>query len=272
MDYRDFIKIEPVPGAPHRTRRVRSFPMHLVQVAPGQQEMMYHDEYEAMVAAEKAAKNALRASRQAELAASRAPSPSPAAPDQPHASLAPEGESTVESTNEVESIVEVESTAENAACHPPAPLALVAPSEPSPKPSPVPDFSRHSRRCSICSHPDRDAIEGEFIRWRSPQKIAKDYDLPDRTAIYRHAHATGLFQARRSHIARVLESFLETIDDSPPSDFDPVTRAVRVYAHLDHEGNWLEAPRTLRILTGPAFPAAAAVALPDADNIGPANA
>ncbi len=258
MDYRDFIKIEPVPGAPHRTRRVRSFPMRLVEVAPGQQEMMYHDEYEAMVAAEEAAKNALRASRQAELAASRAPSPPAAEPDQPHASLTPEGESTVD----------VESTPENAPSHPLAPLAPAA----SSKPFHVPDFSRHSRRCSICSHPDRDAIEGEFIRWRSPQKIAKDYDLPDRTAIYRHAHATGLFQARRSHIGRVLESFLETIDDSPPSDFDPVTRAVRVYAHLDHEGNWLEAPRTLRILTGPAFPAVAVAALPDADNIGPANA
>jgi hypothetical protein len=264
MDYRDFIKIEPVPGAPHRTRRVRSFPMHLVQVAPGQQEMMYHDEYEAMVAAEEAAKDALRASRQAELAASRASSPAPAASDQSHASLAPEGESTVE----VESTNGVESTVENAASQPPAPLVLVAPTERSH----VPDFSRHSRRCSICSHPDRDAIEGEFIRWRSPQKIAKDYDLPDRTAIYRHAHASGLFQARRSHIGRVLESFLETIDDSPPSDFDPVTRAVRVYAHLDHQGNWLEAPRTLRILTGPAFPAVAVATLPDADNIGPANA
>jgi hypothetical protein len=256
MDYRDFIKIEHVPGPPHRTRRVRSFPMRLVEVAPGQQEMMYHDEYEAMVAAEEAAKDALRASRQAELAASRASDPLPAASDQPHASRAPE----------------VESTDEDAPSHPPAPLALAAPSEPSPKPSLVPDFSRHSRRCSICSHPDRDAIEGEFIRWRSPQKIAKDYDLPDRTAIYRHAHASGLFQARRSHIGRVLESFLETIDDSPPSDFDPVTRAVRVYAHLDHEGNWLEAPRTLRILTGPAFPAVAVATPPDADNIGPANA
>ncbi len=99
MDYRDFIKIEPVPGAPHRTRRVRSFPMHLVQVAPGQQEMMYHDEYEAMVAAEEAAKDALRASRQAELAASRAPSPTPAAPDQSHASLAPEGSNSQSRSN-----------------------------------------------------------------------------------------------------------------------------------------------------------------------------
>jgi hypothetical protein len=30
-----------------------------------------------------------------------------------------------------------------------------------------PDVDRHSRLCSICSHPDRDAIEGDFVRWRS---------------------------------------------------------------------------------------------------------
>jgi hypothetical protein len=30
-----------------------------------------------------------------------------------------------------------------------------------------PDFSRHARRCAVCAHPDRDAIEGDFIRWTS---------------------------------------------------------------------------------------------------------
>src|SRR5579862_1080228 len=35
-----------------------------------------------------------------------------------------------------------------------------------------PDFARHAQRCAVCSHPDRDAIEADFIRWRSPQIIA----------------------------------------------------------------------------------------------------
>jgi hypothetical protein len=112
-----------------------------------------------------------------------------------------------------------------------------------------PDLERHSRRCMVCSHPDRDAIEGEFIRWRSPHKIARDYAIADRNSIYRHAHATNLFEERRRQIGRVLESYLETIDDCPPADFDPVTRAVRVYAHLNANGAWVEPPRTLRILT-----------------------
>jgi hypothetical protein len=174
-------------------------------------EPMFDDQYQAMRAAEEAAKQARRASLEAERAAGRGPS------------TEPPGDSPNQQLSE---------------CAPP-PLFR------------SPDFSRHSRHCSVCSHPDRDAIEAEFIRWRSPEKIAKDYDIPGRSCLYRHAHATGLFPARKRHVSRVIESFLETIDDCPPDDFDPVTRAVRAYAHLDDDGNWFEPDRTLRILTGP---------------------
>jgi len=57
-----------------------------------------------------------------------------------------------------------------------------------------PDFSRHARRCCICSHPDRDAIEGDFIRWHSVELIAREYKIATRKSIYRHAHCTGLFR------------------------------------------------------------------------------
>ena len=59
-----------------------------------------------------------------------------------------------------------------------------------------PDFSRHARRCCICSHPDRDAIEGDFIRWHSVELIAREYKIATRKSIYRHAHCTGLFAWR----------------------------------------------------------------------------
>jgi hypothetical protein len=217
MDIQQFIKYEPVPGAPQCRRRVRSYPMYWVELAPGRMEGMYHDEYVAMTAAEEAAKNAQRAARELELAASR---PSP-------------GESSQLATL----------TADPASTE-----TAIMPA----RSSHIPDLSRHSRRCSICAHPDRDAIEAEFIRWRSPEKIAKDYNLGSRLAIYRHAHAAGLLDQRRRHVSRVLESFLETVDDCPPLDFDPITRAVRVYAHLDDNGRWIEPDRTLRILTSPA--------------------
>jgi hypothetical protein len=115
-----------------------------------------------------------------------------------------------------------------------------------------PDFSRHSRRCCICLHPDRDAIEGDFIRWRSPELIARDYKIANRTSIYRHAHCTGLFAWRRRELGRVLEGILENAEHVPLEASDAIVRAARVYAHLDDNGNWFEPPRTNLILTGPA--------------------
>jgi hypothetical protein len=214
-DWKQFLQFEPTHSNGNRRRR-RTFPMHFIDTGPDEKQCMYHDEYTAMIAAEKTVRDAQRASREIELAASRpdelANENSTAASELP-ASLPPD---------------------RRGAC----------PARRDP-----PDLERHSRHCMVCSHPDRDAIEGEFIRWRSPHKIARDYAIADRNSIYRHAHATNLFEERRCQIGRVLESYLETIDDCPPADFDPVTRAVRVYAHLNANGAWVEPPRTLRILT-----------------------
>jgi hypothetical protein len=193
-------------------RRAHDFPCYVVDTAPGEKNYMYRGEYEAMIAAENAVRLAHRAARQAELAASR--------PNSVNSAVTPGSEASG-----------------SPASLPPASLHR------------VPDLERHSRKCLVCSHPDRDAIEGEFIRWRSPHKIARDYNLTDRASIYRHAHATNLFEERRRHIGRVLESFLETIDDNPPADFDPVTRAVRVYAHLNANGAWFEPLRKVHITT-----------------------
>jgi hypothetical protein len=127
--------------------------------------------------------------------------------------------------------------------------ASSAPSDPSQPP----DFNRHARRCVVCSHPDRDAIEGDFIRWKSPKIIAEDYHIADRSSFYRHAHATGLFARRRREFARVLEDILECVEHSTLEDTaDVIIRAARVYAHLDENGNWIEPTRTQIILTGPA--------------------
>jgi hypothetical protein len=117
-----------------------------------------------------------------------------------------------------------------------------------------PDFSRHSRRCCICLQPDRDAIEGDFIRWRSPELIARDYKIANRTSIYRHAHCTGLFAWRRRELGRVLEGILENAEHVPLEASDAIVRAARVYAHLDENGNWFEPARINFVLTGPVPP------------------
>ena len=201
-----------------RPPRPWSFPLTLVQTPEGPQVMnpTRLAEYEASLAAKKAAQDEARAraraTRREALAAGR-PDGSPGATQ----SLAPSALS--------------------------APLAASVP----------PDFERHSRCCSICSHPDRDAIEADFVRWRSPIQIAEDYEIPDRRNIYRHAHATGLFALRSRQVARVMEQYLELVDhDSSESaslvDFDTVTRAIRVYSHLDENGRWFEPVRTLHVI------------------------
>jgi hypothetical protein len=115
-----------------------------------------------------------------------------------------------------------------------------------------PDFYRHARRCAVCNHPERDAIEADFVRWLSPEKIAAEYQIADRASIYRHAHATGLFRSRKRELPRVLESILECVGNASLDSMDTITRAARVYAHLDDDGKWFEPPKTMYILSGSA--------------------
>ncbi|HTU35943.1 MAG TPA: hypothetical protein VMF66_19245 [Candidatus Acidoferrum sp.] len=122
-----------------------------------------------------------------------------------------------------------------------------------------PDFERHSRLCAVCSHPDRDAIEADFLHWRSPAQIAEDYGLPNFHPVYRHARATGLLDRRKTEVCRVMERYLEKVDSYTTDEFDQVTRAVRVYSHIGHDGRWFEGSRTNYVLTGQ---------LPDASNVG----
>ena len=114
-----------------------------------------------------------------------------------------------------------------------------------------PDFSRHARRCIVCAHPDRDAIEGDFIRWASPSQIARTYGIADRASIYRHAHSTKLFERRRREVPRVLESILENVEHCPPERYDTTIRAARLYTRLDDSGAWVEPPRTTYFIAGP---------------------
>jgi hypothetical protein len=62
------------------------------------------------------------------------------------------------------------------------------------------NLERHERYCKICRHEQREAIEQDFIAWHSPEEIARDYRLADRRGVYRHAHATGLFEKRDRNI------------------------------------------------------------------------
>jgi len=53
-------------------------------------------------------------------------------------------------------------------------------------------LGRHEHGCKICSHRLREEIERDFINWKSPTLITKEYGLKDRSSVYRHAHVLGL--------------------------------------------------------------------------------
>jgi hypothetical protein len=104
-----------------------------------------------------------------------------------------------------------------------------------------PSRDRHSRKCQICSHPRRDDIEQDFLRWVSPDLIAAQYGLADHSTVYRHVHATGLFRRRSESIHLALDRILERGDAIVNVNANSVLQAVKFSAILD--GEWVEPPR-----------------------------
>ena len=102
-----------------------------------------------------------------------------------------------------------------------------------------PHPGRHARKCCICRHRRRDAIEAAFLDWSSPTLIADKYRLPGRNPLYRHAHATGLWARRKRNVGVVLEGFLEQADQVKVTA-SAIVRAVRTYAHINDAGEWIE--------------------------------
>ena len=70
-------------------------------------------------------------------------------------------------------------------------------------------FGRHRRNCTVCAHERCGEIETDFVGWKSPTLIAQEYSLADRTSVYRHAHAYGLFEKRKRNVRAALERIIE---------------------------------------------------------------
>ena len=109
------------------------------------------------------------------------------------------------------------------------------------------DLSRHERLCTICSHPEREAIEEAFIHWRTFDLNDDEEDPPSRDAIYRHAHALGLFELRRHNMRFALENIIEG-SQAAPATADSVIRAIRACSCLKPNGTWVEPPTTHRAI------------------------
>ena len=101
------------------------------------------------------------------------------------------------------------------------------------------NLGRHEQNCKICKHPERENIERDFIAWRSPVTIAKEYELSNRATVYRHAHALGLFVKRQRNIRAALERIIERTDDVEVNA-SAVVAAVVAYSKINSEGRFVE--------------------------------
>lgn len=101
------------------------------------------------------------------------------------------------------------------------------------------NLGRHRRNCSICSHVEREEIEREFVAWRSPAAIAEAYGVTDRTSIYRHAHALGLFPKRQRNVRAALERIIERAGDVDVTA-SAVVAAVQAYSKINAAGQWID--------------------------------
>jgi hypothetical protein len=105
--------------------------------------------------------------------------------------------------------------------------------------SEAPKTGRHQSRCTICSHPQRQEIEDAFISWTSPAQIVTTYNLRDRTAIYRHAHATGLMAKRERNVKAALGRIIERVDEVKPTAA-AVIQAIALLARINTRGELVE--------------------------------
>jgi hypothetical protein len=98
-------------------------------------------------------------------------------------------------------------------------------------------LGRHRRNRTVCAHQKRGEIEREFVNWTGATAIAEVYALADRTTIYRHAHAFGLFAKRQRNIRAALEKIIEQAGEVEVTSA-AVVAAVQAYAKINAQGQW----------------------------------
>lgn len=86
--------------------------------------------------------------------------------------------------------------------------------------------------------------------WRSSNRYRFD-----RHAVYRHAHATGLFAIRDRNLRRALGLIIHRAETARNITGDTVIRAVRTLAHINDAGEWVNPPTHVIVSSGAALQA-----------------
>ena len=118
----------------------------------------------------------------------------------------------------------------------------------------MPSLTMHEAHCKICASNMREELDEEFVDWHSVATIATAYRF-DRHAVYRHAHATGLFAIRDRNLRRALGLIIHRAETAPKVTADTVIRAVRTLAHINESGEWVNPPTHVIVSSGAALQA-----------------
>ena len=84
------------------------------------------------------------------------------------------------------------------------------------------------------------------MNWESPAKLAEQYGLADRTTVYRHAHALGLFEKRKRNVRAALERIIEKAGEVEVTAA-AVVAAIQAYAKINTQGQWIERSEHLNL-------------------------
>jgi hypothetical protein len=98
----------------------------------------------------------------------------------------------------------------------------------------------HQSHCGICGDDLQEEIDERFINWEFVDQIADDYSVT-RSALYRHAHATGLFLKRDRNVRHALDRIIHRLD-RVKVNADSVIRAVKMLTHINAGGEWVNPP------------------------------
>jgi hypothetical protein len=104
---------------------------------------------------------------------------------------------------------------------------------------PAVNLGRHQRQCTVCQHEKCEEIETAFVAWRSPASLAEEFGLADRTSVYRHAHALGLFAKRQRNVRAALERIIEKAGEVDVTA-TAVVSAIQAYTKINAAGQWID--------------------------------
>jgi hypothetical protein len=102
------------------------------------------------------------------------------------------------------------------------------------------ELERHRRKCAICNHPFRKALEEDFLNWGDVAHLTKVFEIADSRGLYRHAHATGLFERRRQNVRFAAECIVEQIGRVKVTNPESILNAIRTITRLNDRGEWHE--------------------------------